>query len=449
MGESSFFLNAGYIPFLLLLIIGILVISSISGIYPYFWLKSKLLILAKNSWQWKPLLQSGKKIGINKTMTAIQYVSSIALISIIMIVTKQINYFMDNRLGKGQEKIICLKNVPVQVIHKYQVLKSQLLSYPVIADVTSSFEEPADEANDYMGFKTTGAEDDIKDKMLAVYPVDDNFFKFYHVKLIAGNNFPPYHGNDSLSENYILNKKALDYLGWNEEETIGRDFSLVLNTTYGTNLFNGGKIIGVVENFQMSSMKDEIKPYVFFQKSFWLGSIQVKYNPELSSIDSTLRSIKKVWDDIYTGFPFEYEFVENMYEEVYNNEIRLQKISSLLAIIAIIMSCLGLWAITGINYQVKTKEVGIRKTNGASSNHILFWFLKDIIIMIVLSSVIAFPIAYYIMQKWLENYANKIDLNWWIFLLAGLVTLIIALFTVIWQSFQIANKNPVEALRYE
>jgi putative ABC transport system permease protein len=194
-------------------------------------------------------------------------------------------------------------------------------------------------------------------------------------------------------------------------------------------------------------MKDEIKPYVFFQKSVWLGSVQVKY--DTLHTKSSLDFISNTWHSIFPGFPFEYEYVDDLYRNIYANEIRFKKISMALGIIAIVLSCLGLWGITGITQQIKTKEIGIRKTNGATAFGILVMLLKEVVLIIAVSALVAMPLSFFILEGWLKNYAYRINISWWILALSILMTSLIALITVSWQSYKAASGNPVRALRYE
>jgi putative ABC transport system permease protein len=215
----------------------------------------------------------------------------------------------------------------------------------------------------------------------------------------------------------------------------------------GKNIFKGGTIAGVVEDFQMSSMKNNIKPYVFFQKSFWLFSAQVKYDS--AHLSDALTQIEKTWKKLYPDYPLEYDIVEDLYSKIYKNEIHLKDLSMALGIIATFLSCLGLWGITGIIYEARTKEIGIRKINGAKILQIIFWLLKDIIMIVAIALVFAIPISLYLMNHWLNNFAYKAPLNWWIFSLAALIAFMIAVLTVSLQSWRAATRNPVEALRYE
>ena len=318
------------------------------------------------------------------------------------------------------------------------------MANPDIKDVTSSFENPSSENLDMMPFETSGVASG--DKMLYVYPVDDNFFDFYHIKLVAGRNFKEFAGNDTIREDYILNECALKYLGWKAEDAIGKPFTLRLDDGKN-NLFSGGTIVGIVKDFQMSSMKNKIKPYVFFQKSFWLFSAQIKYDS--AHLSGVLDQMQTTWRKIYPDYPLEYDYVEDLYRQIYKNEMQLKNMSLALGIIGMFLSCLGLWGITGIIYEARTKEIGIRKINGAKIIQIIAWLLKDIIMIVAVALFFAIPISYYLMDQWLSNFAYKTSLTWGIFTLAGIIVFTIAILTVGLQSWNTATRNPVEALRYE
>ncbi len=435
-----------YSTFLFLVPLIILAIS-LAGLYPMLISEVRKKISSvtkKHDTNKENQLLSRKRFKILKTLITVQYIFSITLLITVVVVNKQVQFIMNHRLGNDQNNILCVKHLPVQVHNKYQVFKSDLLSSPVIKEVTSSFEDPSDENLDMMPFETSGT--DLKDKMLYVYPADDNFFDFYNLRLLTGRNFREFHGNDSIREDYILNESALKYLGWKPEEAIGKPFSLISDNE-NKNLFSGGTVVGVVKDFQMSSMKNTIKPYVFFQKSFWLFSAQIKYDSEYLPV--VLDKIRTTWKKLYPDYPLEYEFVEGMYSKIYKNEIQLKKMSLALGLIAMFLSCLGLWGITGIIYEARTKEIGIRKINGAKIIQIIPWLLQDIILIVAGALAFAIPISYYLMNLWLKSFAYKTSLDWWIFTLAGLIAFIIAILTVSWQSWRAATRNPVKALRYE
>ena len=420
----------------------IILVISLAGLYPLLitQAKNKLSsIRSKEDKNYGNASISGNRHKILKSLITVQYIFSITLLITVVVVNKQVHFIMNHRLGNNQNNIICVKGLPVQVYNKYEVFKSELLSNPDIKDVTSSFENPSSENLDMMQFETSGVES--RDKMLYVYPVDDNFFDFYHIELVAGRNFKEFSGNDTIREDYILNECALKYLGWKAEDAIGRPFTLRFENEKN-NLFSGGTIVGIVKDFQMSSMKNKIKPYVFFQKSFWLFSAQIKYDS--AHLSGVLDKIETTWKRIYPDYPLEYDYVEDLYRQIYKNEIQLKNLSLALGIIGTFLSCLGLWGITGIIYEARTKEIGIRKINGAKIIQIIVWLLKDIIMIVGIALFFAVPVSYYLMARWLNNFAYKTSLNWWIFILAGIIAFSIAIFTVSLQSPRLKPpKSPI------
>jgi putative ABC transport system permease protein len=387
-----------------------------------------------------------KLLGISRLLVAIQYSATIMLLIFVIVIHRQIDFFMQNRLGHQDENIINLTNMPAQVVDKYQVFKENLLSHPAIKGVTSSMEDPADESMDMMAFETSGVKDALEEKQLSVYPVDDNFFQFYDVNVMAGRNFHPFDGTNKSAETYVLNESAVKLLGWTPQEAIGKPFTLKFFIN-DTNLFNGGHIVGVVEDFQMASMKNKIKPFVFFQKSFWLFSTQVKYSE--GNLASAIEHIEQTWSDIYSDFPLEYSLVEDLYKNLYQNEIQLKNMSIWLGIIAVLLSGFGLIGTTGIFLETKTKEMGIRKVNGATSKNLLLTFFENHSIWLLVAFASAVPIAWLSISTWLQNFAYQVPLNWWIFMLSGLIVFSITIITIGWQSWRAANKNPVLCLRHE
>lgn len=430
------------------LIPAIIIIISLTGLYPLLLSGARQNIASATSKHYSrynsSLTEKGSPHYVLKVLIAVQYIFSIMLIIIILVVSRQVKLIMDHRLGSHQENILCIRNLPVQVHNNYQLFRSELLSSPFIKDVTCSFEDPSSENLDMMLIDTQDA--DLKEKALYVYPADDNFFDFYKLKLIAGRNFKKFNGNDSISEDYILNESALSYLGWKQDEAIGKSFRLKMEVE-NKNLFTGGTIVGIVKDFQMSSMKNSIKPYVFFQKSFWLFSAQVKYDS--INLPSALEQIESTWKKLYPDYILEYVPVADLYNKIYSNEFQLKKLSTALGIIAIILSCLGLWGITGIIYESKTKEIGIRKISGARTGQVIGWLLKDILIIIICALAVAVPLSLYLMKQWLISFAYKIPLSWWIFTVAGIGVLLIAMLTVSFQSWKTATRNPVDSLKYE
>jgi putative ABC transport system permease protein len=430
-----------------LIMAGLLILSVLTGVYPFLY---SGIIKRIGSGSDRNILVSNvsavKKLRLTRIYVAIQFAVSIILIITVLVVNRQVDFFMDNRLGSSMDKILCIKNIPVQILNNYQLFKTELLKNPLIHDITCSFENPAYENMDMMRFETINVSDEIKDKHLFVYPADDNYFDFYDIKFLAGSAFPVYTGNDSLPESYILNKKACDFLGWDPSEAMDKPFKFIFELD-GKNLFNGGRIVGVVEDFQMASMKNEMKPYVFFQKSFWMESVQIKFDTSQNA--KAFSVIQNCFDKFFPGHPMQYDYVEDLYKQIYKNENQLKSLSMILGILAILLSSLGLWGITGIIYQSKTKEIGIRKVNGALKSNIIFWLLKDINLIVIFSILAGIPVSYILMRDWLMNFPLHIAMKWWMFVFPVVFIYLIAVLTVYWQANKAAGMNPVESLRCE
>lgn len=388
-------------------------------------------------------IRPGNRFKLMKIILGIQYVLAFILIVSVICEISQIRLFMKERLGSNARSIICVKGIPCQITDKYSVFRQELMKSPLIEDVTTSMEEPGYEIMDMMGFDTIGVAEEVAQKNIYVNPVGDNFFTFYGIPLIEGNHFGAFVNDDTEPLNYILNEKAVKYLGWTNKEAVGKPFRL--KSPYIPE--KPGRIIGVVRDFQPSSVKNEIKPYVFFQRSFWLYNAQIKYDTTMQA--KSIALIKSRWNEIYPDFPFEYEFVEDMYQNVYKSEFQLKNISLVLSILALLLSSIGLFGITGIVYENKIKEIGIRKVNGANKTEISYWLIKDIVQVVLISIIIAAPFSWFLMKNWLESFANKITLSMSIFLSGGIVILLMALLTVGLQTLKAASGNPVEALRYE
>ena len=209
-----------------------------------------------------------------------------------------------------------------------------------------------------------------------------------------------------------------------------------------------GKIIGVVDDFHLSTIKKEIEPLVMFKrKDLWLINFVVSYRPGMQT--KALTDIKSVWTKMFPEHPYQYKYVSSMYEDVYKTEILQSKLLSIFTFIALFICSMGLLGLSLLTTQRRTKEVGLRKINGAKTGEMMVMLNWDFIKWIIISFVLAVPIAFFAMNKWLESFAYKITLSWWIFITAGCSAIIIAIITVSLQSWKASSRNPVEALRYE
>jgi putative ABC transport system permease protein len=427
------------LPWLSLVFFGSIIIGSLP-ILSFIWRKSVLTPAVRYS----GVTAKGKvSSSFREGLIVFQFTLAVTLIICSLVIKSQSNYIIEHQAGAKEDSVLVVKGFNQDVLDRYFLLKSQLLKSPYIKGVTASFEEPFGLTMDAMGFETPGIKNEFRDNKLWVYDVDDNYFRFYKLPFLVGNDFTTF--NEKLkSEDYILNETAVKSLGWTPEEAIGKPFKLKFSWD---KVFYGGHIIGVVKDFNLNTLHHEIKPYVFFQKPIWLWNILIKPDPKNNQ--KAMADILKGWNQLIPEYPFEYNFNKELFFHAYKKEIIQTRLTGFFSFVAILISCMGLFAISSISIDRRTKEIGIRKTNGATTFQIIFMLSANFAKWVLCAFIISCPIAWYAMHKWLQNFAYKMELSWWIFAFAGFIAMVIALVTVSWQSWRAATRNPVESLRYE
>lgn len=379
-----------------------------------------------------------------KSLIVFQFTLTIILIICALVINLQGKYIIKHQAGANQDSVLIIKLFNQDILSKYDLLKTELLKSPYIKEATATFEEPFGQTMDAMGFETSDIKEEYKDKVLWVYSADDNFFRFNNIPIIAGTDFPKYSGN-LKKDYYILNETAVKDLGWTPEKAVGKPFKLKFPES--DSIFFGGNIVGVAKDFNLNTLHHEIKPFVFFQREIWFWVMLIKV--DLEHRTQAMDFIKQKWEMISPDYPLTYEFNSDAFFNAYKKETIQSRLTWFFSVVAIIISCLGLFAISSIVILRRTKEIGLRKVNGASIFEIVNMLAVEFTRGVIIAFCIATPIAWYIMQKWLQNFAYKTELSWWIFIVAGLIGLVVALLTVTWQCWHAARRNPIEALRYE
>jgi putative ABC transport system permease protein len=415
--------------YMLLLSAVLIVMVTITGIVPgaVFSKQAPSFLLKK---------QQGTK-GINLSRNGLlvfQFAATIVLIASISVINKQSRYLNNQNLGFEKERIIYANTN--DAIHKNtDALKAELKQIPGIKDFT--FSENVLIKNDQnwgRAIINKGERYDIHFSKLSVAP---NFFEFFGINIQEGKGFDE---NSNKNQDFIFNRTAKN--NFNIEN--------IEEAKMATTEPQKGQIIGVIDDYNFESLHVPIRAAGFMCSGDCDQVIYLKLNStNTTSFDNTIKQIESTWNRLSPGFPLEYQFLDQKWDELYNKDRQFQKILSYTTIVSLLLSCLGLIGLTFFVMEQRTKEIGIRKVNGARISEILTMLNKDFIKWIAIAFVIATPIAYYAMNKWLENFAYKTELSWWIFVLAGLLALGIALLTVSWQSWKAATRNPVEALRYE
>jgi len=265
--------------------------------------------------------------------------------------------------------------------------------------------------------------------------VDPDFIKTIGLKIIDGRDFS-WDLETDKRKTVILNETAVKY------------FALDPALGYELNIYNTkALVIGVVKDYHNESFQKKISPQVLWYVPGWNYNLSIRISS--NNIRETIQYVKKQWNELSPDIPFEFQFLDEKYDALYREEDKFNLLIGYFSIIAILIACLGLYGLVSFSTERRNKEIGIRKINGARISEILIILNKDFVIRITIAFVIAVPIALYAMNKWLMSFAYKTELNWWIFALAGIIALGIALLTVSMQSWRAATRNPVEALRYE
>jgi len=352
---------------------------------------------------------------------AIQFMVATILIISILFIQKQIEFVKYSDLGFDKEMMVKL-DLRGDASQKWQVLKNELLGEPGIVSVSAG--SPMQTNGSASGYFDINNEK--KRIQLHYVAGDEDFVKTFGLKIIKGRNL-----RNSDSKVCLINEHLYNSLGWHD---IARK-----------KIF-GDKVVGVVKDFHYENLYTEIGNLEIEPVGDYVNILNIKIKGDIAT---ELAYIKKAYKDIEPEVPFSFRFYDDWIQSMYQKEEKLADAVGFFAVLAIIISCLGLIGLVEHTIHKKVKEIGIRKINGAKISEILTMLNKNFIKWVIIAFVIATPVAYYAMNKWLENFAYKTTLNWWIFALAGLLALGIALLTVSWQSWRAATRNPVEALRYE
>jgi putative ABC transport system permease protein len=424
VGFDQFFNRFGLLT---MLVIPVIVVG-IAGIFPsYIISRYNPAEVIKGS-----VLKWNSNSGLRNALVAFQFIVFIALVSVTIIVKKQIHLLHNQNPGFHKENVLIVKNTN-KLGNNAMVLKNEMLKEGQVinAAYTSMLPSIFDGASN--PFSKTDKKEQV---FLKRVDADKDFIETLKIKILDGRGFTG-SANDE-KENAIINKKAAEIFGWSDCKD-----KIIFDYNDGGKYFN---VIGITENFHLESLRNEVEPAII-RCSDNGNYLAIRIQP--GSATKAIASAKVLWEKANNKAPFEYTFLDVTFDNQYKNEVRFGRMVSLFSIISIVIACLGLLGLVSFTLSRKRKEICIRKVNGARVSEILSMLNRDFIKWVVIAFAAATPVAWYVMHKWLESFTYKTELSWWIFALAGLLALGIALFTVSWQSWRAASKNPVEALRYE
>ena len=417
---------------IILLLIGLGVLTGlIAGIYPAIILSNIKPIRALKG----GALQTGNG-NFRKALVVFQFVISIGLVATVIIITQQFRYTQSKNLGYKKDNLLALRIGTETASSKYSSLKTDFLNIPGVLSVSSGNYAPSEIVLADNGLYLPGGNRE-HNIIVKRNGVSEDYFKTMHIPLIAGRDFT---AADTTTQ-IIVNEATL--------KTFHIDVASAVNAKLMQSFGNETtemEIIGVVADYHFASLKEEIAPLFLHleEEPNWLF-----IRTETNNYSQLLTSLETAWKATVSNVPFDYVFIDKEVEKLYDEEKRLGNISVVFTILAIFISCLGLFGLISYVAEQKKKEIGIRKVLGASVNSVVQLLTKDFIKLVIIAFLIATPVTYFFIEKWLENFRYKIGIEWWVFMLAGGFALFITLLTVGFQSVKSAVANPVKSLRTE
>ncbi|MBK5272209.1 MAG: ABC transporter permease [Bacteroidia bacterium] len=425
--EDVGLLSSTYIKFMLVLPF---IITLFSGLYPAFILSS-----------FKPV-QSFRRIlpgswlhifSLRKSLIVVQFSVALILVVTTVVNLQQLSYIRTMDMGFKKEGIYTFKLEPT-LANRDNHLRDELLQAGYFTDVSFAMDPPSSMNKWGSNFSFDHrAKDEAFETSIKV--ADGNYFNCYGMEFLAGQ---PYNVSDSITR-YVVNETFLKKLGIKQpDEVIGKE------------IFLGDKwhpICGVVKDFQTATARDKIRPLVFFHKPdmYWSGAVKIKS----ASLVAAVRDFEKYYNKVFPETVADGRFYEDDLNEYYKNEHQLSQLSWIFSALSIFIACIGLFGLSAFSTEQRTKEIGIRKVLGASTSGITLLLSKDFLKLVILSIVVATPVSFYIMTKWLQQFEYRIKINWWVFAVAGIMGLIIAFATLSLQTVKAAWRNPVKSLRTE
>jgi len=414
----------------LVLLFGITIFTGVfAGSYPALFLSgfNPITVL-------KGIFNKGRKSGVFRyTLVVVQFSLSIALIISTLIVFKQMNYMKKHDLGFNKNNLLYLP-IKGKLYQSFPEFKAELTKIPGIKNITRSSSILTD-----IGLVASGLDWDGKteedDPIFSFEGIDYDYLKTCKMELVTGREYSRDYANDE--ENYILNETAIKRIGY-KDDPIGKPFNM-----WGRK----GNIIGVVKDFNYKSLSQEVDPLILTNYPDYFSYILIRIDSD--NIPVLIENIKKTWINFETQFPFDYNFMDQDFEKLYDFENKMGSLFKIFTVLAVFISSLGLFGLSMFVVDRRTKEIGVRKVLGASVSSLVLLLVQDFTKWVTLSNIIAWPLAWLVMKKWLQNYAFRTQISAIPFILAGLTALIISMVTVYLNTYQAANSNPVEALKYE
>ncbi len=403
-----------------------------AGAYPALLLSSvKLAKILKSGFSFT----SGQ--GVRKSLIVFQFVISIFLIITTVVILQQLSFIRNKDIGYNKSNVVVLP-INWQMLPKVQGLKNEIANIPEVKGVATANSEPIN-----VGWGDGITTTDGKAISVNALPMDEDFIKTMQLKIIAGTDYnqtdvlqiDTTNGGKNFQYSFMLNETAAKALGWTPQQAIGKQISKG----------SLGRVKAVVKDFNFKSFHDPIGPLLIFLDHFQTQKMFVRIDGQNTA--AAIQHVEQIWKSRVPERPFSYKFLDDDYDAMYRSEQRTAGVFTTFSALAIMLACLGLFAVTAYAVVQRTKEIGIRKVLGATIPNIITLISKDFLGLVVIATIIASPIAWFMAHSWLEDFAYRINIQWWIFIVAGAASLLVAAVTVSIQAIKAALANPVKSLK--
>jgi putative ABC transport system permease protein len=427
---------------LIVLLSGIVIISLFAGGYPAFILSSyKAAIVLKGE-----AVHGKGKAWLRKTLVVAQFSVSMIMMVATIIVFNQLEYIRNKDLGYQRSQILTLDLHDAPEQNKL-LFKQQLTKLNQVYAATIAYGLPGSNMLQGQKLISNCVPQGAKDASISMLTIDEDFLKTFNIRLLEGRLFDKTRINDKKT--FLINESAKKYFGWKDIKDKQTGYYTFINKPDGSyeEMPQRGEVIGVIADYNHTDLKAPVQPMIIALNQGWESQIAIKINP--GNISTAVSQIQALWSQNFSAIPFSYQFMDDTFNKTYQSEMKTGKLLGLFAILAIFISCLGLLGLVAYAAEWRKKEIGIRKVLGASVVQIIHLLSKDFIFLIGAACVIAFPVAWYAMQNWLQDFAYRINISGWVFVLVSLAAVLIALFTISFQAIKAAVANPVKSLRTE